>query len=394
MKRSILSNFPTDKFIFHKTSGDIYEIIGMVGTNSTIISEDVSIPIEPDDYFERKLPNGITEYFLVLDTGYIMGPPGIPEHYQTKVKKVKYSQLPSDVKMQTKNIKTNEASEMTVRNEIFISHRSSDAAVADMIKDFLVNTGIPNEKIFCSSLPGNDVNEKISSEVKERLNRCSIILLILTKDFYESPYCLNESGIAWYLDHVVSIPIGLPEINSNNMLGFYSNDYRLRRLDNDADISYLYDTAQNMLQAENIKHSIITQETKKLQSKYADYISKRELSFSAQTHDTILSTSIDKDAAVLLVYAAENNGEIFVSGSISRRGPSVEAGGYDFAEDDTPRECARWSGAVEKLEINRLINCPKKDGKYYRVTDKGFSFSDQAKVKWNIDVNKTPPENL
>lgn len=53
-----------------------------------------------------------------------------------------------------------------VRDEILISHRSTDAPVADMIKDFLVNTGIPNEKIFCSSLPGNDVGEKISPEVK------------------------------------------------------------------------------------------------------------------------------------------------------------------------------------------------------------------------------------
>lgn len=34
----------------------------------------------------------------------------------------------------------------TGRNTIFISHRTVDAAVADMIKDFLVNTGIPNDK--------------------------------------------------------------------------------------------------------------------------------------------------------------------------------------------------------------------------------------------------------
>lgn len=38
--------------------------------------------------------------------------------------------------------------------------RRERAMVADMIKDFLVSTGIPNDKVFCSSLPGNDVHEK------------------------------------------------------------------------------------------------------------------------------------------------------------------------------------------------------------------------------------------
>ena len=47
-----------------------------------------------------------------------------------------------------------------MRETIFISHRRSDEQVAEMIKDFLVATGIPNSYVFCSSLPGNDVNEK------------------------------------------------------------------------------------------------------------------------------------------------------------------------------------------------------------------------------------------
>lgn len=52
---------------------------------------------------------------------------------------------------------------------IFISHRSTDKGVADILVDFFVSTGISKNKIFCSSLPGNDINEKISEEVKEAL---------------------------------------------------------------------------------------------------------------------------------------------------------------------------------------------------------------------------------
>lgn len=162
------------------------------------------------------------------------------------------------------------------RDSIFISHRSTDAAVADMIKDFLVNTGIPNDKIFCSSLPGNDVGEKIAPEVKAHLQKAAINVLLLSHDYYESAYCLNEAGIAWYLDEALVIPIGLPEINHTNMFGFLNSDYKLRRLNDDGDIAYLFDQAQERLQTEYVPHGVITRETRKLEEKYAQYLSDRK----------------------------------------------------------------------------------------------------------------------
>ena len=61
-----------------------------------------------------------------------------------------------------------------VNSVIFISHRSTDKEVADMIVDFFSATGISRDKIFCSSLPGNDINEKISDEVKMALKNSAI----------------------------------------------------------------------------------------------------------------------------------------------------------------------------------------------------------------------------
>ena len=276
MSKSILARFPTEKLIFHKSSGDCYEVEAMVGTNSTIMSEDVSILIEVDDYFERTLPNGLVEYYKVVDTGYFPETPGIIAHYETKVQKVKANQLLRNSQNSVCEDGEKEMSRLKERNEIFISHREIDASFADIIKDFLVNTGIPNEQIFCSSLPGNDVNEQISPEVKERLKKCTIIILILSKNFYESPYCLNEAGVAWYLDEVTSIPIGLPEINHEKMIGFLNSDFKLRKLDNDDDISYLYDTAQEKLNVESKKHGVITRETKKLKERYELCMASRE----------------------------------------------------------------------------------------------------------------------
>lgn len=57
---------------------------------------------------------------------------------------------------------------------IFISHRSTDKEVADMLVDFFSATGIPRESVFCSSLPGNDINEKITGEVRTALKNSAI----------------------------------------------------------------------------------------------------------------------------------------------------------------------------------------------------------------------------
>ena len=123
-----------------------------------------------------------------------------------------------------------------VKSIIFISHRSTDKKNADMLVDFFVGTGISKDTVFCSSLPGNDINEKISDEVKTALKNSAINIAILSQDYYQSAYCLNEAGVLWYED-VPVIPIALPEINSNNMYGFLNNEYKLRRLDSDTDIS-------------------------------------------------------------------------------------------------------------------------------------------------------------
>lgn len=163
------------------------------------------------------------------------------------------------------------------RDEIFISHRTVDETFADMILDYLSGCEIPRDKIFCSSLPGNDVDEKINSEVKEHLKKAAIMILILSNNYYESAFCLNESGVAWYLDEVASIPIGLPEISHKNMVGFFNQEYKLRRLDCDDDIAFIFDKVKEKLNVGTSKHGVITRETKKLKERYKQQIEKRDV---------------------------------------------------------------------------------------------------------------------
>ena len=176
---------------------------------------------------------------------------------------------------------------------IFISHRTTDRAIADILLDFFIATGIPKEKVFCSSLPGNDVRERISVEVKEALQNSCLNIAILSDDYYKSAYCLNEAGILWY-ENVPVIPVALPEINHENMIGFLNDDYKIRRLYNMDDLAYIYDTACEESASSQSKASIVTAESQKLIEKYQLLISTRPQVQIAENPKTFDVTTDDE----------------------------------------------------------------------------------------------------
>ena len=186
---------------------------------------------------------------------------------------------------------------------IFISHRSTNKGIADMLVDFFCGTGISRNTIFCSSLPGNDINEKISNEVKAALKSSAINIAILSQDYYQSAYCLNEAGVLWYED-VPVIPIALPEIDLTNMYGFLNSEYKLRRLDSDTDISYIYDAVSEAISVGKTKVSVITYESKKLRDKYAAYLKTRTLPMSSNVSPQVFSVSeiTTDDERIVLYY--------------------------------------------------------------------------------------------
>lgn len=183
--------------------------------------------------------------------------------------------------------------------KVFISHRSTDKAIADVLFDFLVATGIPREKIFCSSLPGNDVKQKISVEVRDTIKNSCVNISILSKEYYKSAYCLNEAGIIWFQD-VPAIPIALPEIEPANMLGFLDSDYKIRRLDNVDDIAYIYDTVCEEALFKQAKSSIVTAESRKLVDKYKVIISN--LSVIAQSGTPLPLSEVTTDDERIVLY--------------------------------------------------------------------------------------------
>lgn len=173
---------------------------------------------------------------------------------------------------------------------IFISHRTEDAEFAGMLKDFFVSTNIPNDYIFCSSLPGNNVHHNIAREVKEKIANSTVNIAILSKSYYESPYCVNEAGIIWLQDpETPSVLIGLPEIDHTKMLGFLDGNYILRRLDNPSNIAEIYDIIQKAVNIPSASHTTITNESQKLIDKYTKAIVKKngETKVSNKQNDSL-----------------------------------------------------------------------------------------------------------
>ena len=192
---------------------------------------------------------------------------------------------------------------------VFISHRSTDAKVADMLRDFLVGTGIPNDYIFCTSLPGNDVQHRISPEVKEKIKYSAVNIALLSSDYYNSAYCINEAGIIWLREDATPIVIGLPEIMHDNMLGFLNNDYKLRRLNSDDDIAAIYEAVQKAVGVPPATISVVVNASHKLKENYAAFISSRTIESQGKEHPmaNILDLITTDDEKIVLFHVLTKN---------------------------------------------------------------------------------------
>lgn len=186
--------------------------------------------------------------------------------------------------------------------KIFISHNTQDKAVADFFVDFLIAIGISRDSIFCSSLPGNNVIENISSEIRESLNTSKVNVVILSNSYYQSPCCLNEAGIIWYKDDL-KIIIGLPEISIDNMQGFINKDYLIRHLNNSDDIYAIVDDLTKALELNYTSHQVINTEATKLTRKYNEFITSRRIeSAENKPSNNIDFATISTDDEKIILY--------------------------------------------------------------------------------------------
>lgn len=115
-----------------------------------------------------------------------------------------------------------------MKKNIFISHSSASKEIAEQLCSFMVRLGISEEKIFCSSIIGQGVNngEKLNDAIGKAIGRSKLLVYILSRDFLESSYCMEELGVGWYLAQQKKVScfyLIIPDIDLSDLKGFVNS---------------------------------------------------------------------------------------------------------------------------------------------------------------------------
>ena len=106
--------------------------------------------------------------------------------------------------------------------KIFISHSSKDKKIVEALVDLLIILGVNNkEQMFCSSCPPFDVkvNDDIFATLKEQYQNYNLYMIYMLSDnYYESPFSLNEMGAGWVLLYDYQC-VTLPGFSPNDIKG-------------------------------------------------------------------------------------------------------------------------------------------------------------------------------
>ena len=102
---------------------------------------------------------------------------------------------------------------------LFISHSSADEAIASSLVTMLRTLGFNKRNLFCSSVPGYDIpeGEDIYDTLATKFLEYDIyVILLLSKNYYDSVACLNEMEATWVLkakySTIVCPGFAVPEI--------------------------------------------------------------------------------------------------------------------------------------------------------------------------------------
>lgn len=165
------------------------------------------------------------------------------------------------------DIKKTEVDPIPSRN-IFISHSSRNVDVAVQLQSFLVNMGLDRNDVFCSSIPGQGIEdgEQINTTIFQKIDTASQIIFLISQDFIASSYCMEELGVGWYRsvkENIKCYFLVLPDASLNDIHGFINKNivkFTILSEDKREDLSTLVECICEHYGANIPKHSAITVE--------------------------------------------------------------------------------------------------------------------------------------
>ena len=91
--------------------------------------------------------------------------------------------------------------EMYKAPKIFISHSTDDKPIVEKFVTMLEQMGVKQDQLFCSSVAGYGIPQgagDLYAFIRNEMSNDNLfVILMLSKNYYKSPVCLNEMGAAW-----------------------------------------------------------------------------------------------------------------------------------------------------------------------------------------------------
>lgn len=347
-----------------------------------------------------------------IKTKFIYNTITIIDEFDGDVDRQKFNELAGALSAIVDNIdyyynEQDDKNEIEKPQMIFISHSSSDKEYISAFVELLEALGLREDEIVCSSIPPYCVplDGKVYEWLVDKFQNCQLhVIYMLSHHYYNSVASLNEMGAAWAMKQKWSAVL-LPGFGFDEIAGCIDSDQIGIKLD-DSDIATLKFRLEELKEELTTEFNLQSMSPTVWERKRDNFLNKivsikNELDLIKNNalpegdSKTLATKSygITKDACILLIYAADDpQGEVMIISSVI--GTSVSTGIYNFTKNESAREVARWTSAVEELLLNGYIQLVGRKDKIYRVTNRGYMFSNQLKSEFIIDTSYNPEEYI
>lgn len=166
--------------------------------------------------------------------------------------------------------------EQETSRKIFISHSFNDKDVVSQLIEILQTIGVTEDSIYCSSFSeyGTDLGQNFIDRIKNELSSNTLVIFLLSHNFYASPTCLCEMGASWALSRN-HIPVLIPPFKFTDMKGviphshgIYINDpFEINKLKEYIEKSLHVTSKLSQTSWERKRDNIISRITDQLKSK-------------------------------------------------------------------------------------------------------------------------------
>lgn len=285
------------------------------------------------------------------------------------------------------------------QKKIFISHASSDKQFVELFVNLMEDIGLSEDQIVCSSIPGYGIplGKDIYEWLSEQFQNFDLhIVFILSSNYYQSVACLNEMGATWVLKQRYDT-ILLPNFDFPQIKGAINPQQIGIKIDSERNelnqrLNELKDNLLNEFELQTLSAA----KWERHRNEFVDKVTSISYKLCNNKIDNSSESvnSISKDAAVLLVYAAnDKTGRIIMLKSLS--GLSVYVGKWNFINTKGgAREEAKWNSVIDELVCHGLIEDSSYKHQFFVVTNNGYKMADELKEELKIDFDNSPNKYL